>query len=460
MGPTRAREPRRARHAGTPSTTSGALTPKRTLTTRWCTDPDFLGAYSYLRPGGTPADRRRLQGELRPGLWLAGEYTSDRYPGSMQGAWFSGAAAADELLASGRAARADDSRPVLVIGAGLAGISAARVLADAGVPYRLVEAGSAPGGRVRTSYDLGGPVHLGAAWLHGTTDHPLTPLVDGKNSAWSGALFATDEGVEAGSLDEARKVLKRAALGAPRGRSIGDVVRAVAGTVPSSALAAAAAELSFTYGGALREVAARDGLEPFHLPGRDLLVTSPMDEAVDELVTDLHVEYGLRVRRVVYDRRYDRWTVVAGRQRLRATAVIVAVPLGVLQRRLEIRPDLPRGSWDALARLAPGRVAKVFAAFDEQWWQPGGHWYLAEVDGTVPVVPIWVDVTDLAGRPVLCGFTTGSDAMRLENLTPAQTRRMLGDLFTRYEHAFAVEDTPRSRQTRRSSACSALSPSA
>lgn len=57
---------------------------------------------------------------------------------------------------------------VLVIGAGMAGLAAARDLADAGVPVRVVEARDRIGGRAytnRTLCDI--PVELGAEFIHG-----------------------------------------------------------------------------------------------------------------------------------------------------------------------------------------------------------------------------------------------------------------------------------------------------
>ena len=67
---------------------------------------------------------------------------------------------------------------VVVIGAGLAGIAAARRLSDAGVAVTVLEAGPVVGGRARTDRRLGIPVHPGAAWLHGTDGHPLAALAD------------------------------------------------------------------------------------------------------------------------------------------------------------------------------------------------------------------------------------------------------------------------------------------
>jgi monoamine oxidase len=45
------------------------------------------------------------------------------------------------------------AKPVLIVGAGMAGLSAARSLADAGWPVRVVEACDRIGGRVYTNRD-------------------------------------------------------------------------------------------------------------------------------------------------------------------------------------------------------------------------------------------------------------------------------------------------------------------
>src|SRR5690348_16021294 len=62
---------------------------------------------------------------------------------------------------------------VLVLGAGAAGLAAARAAADAGADVLVLEARPEPGGRVRTRIVPGlGPIELGAEFVHG--DAPLT----------------------------------------------------------------------------------------------------------------------------------------------------------------------------------------------------------------------------------------------------------------------------------------------
>ncbi|HET6620470.1 MAG TPA: NAD(P)/FAD-dependent oxidoreductase [Dongiaceae bacterium] len=67
----------------------------------------------------------------------------------------------------------------IVIGAGAAGLAAARRLQDKSASFRLLEAKSHIGGRAVTdSVTLGTPIDLGAHWLHSPALNPLTPLVD------------------------------------------------------------------------------------------------------------------------------------------------------------------------------------------------------------------------------------------------------------------------------------------
>ena len=80
--------------------------------------------------------------------------------------------------------------PVIIVGAGAAGLGCATRLAQAGVPFMLLEAATRVGGRAHTSSwadgdsgdandadRAGGDVlELGATWLHGTEGHPLYEL--------------------------------------------------------------------------------------------------------------------------------------------------------------------------------------------------------------------------------------------------------------------------------------------
>ena len=69
---------------------------------------------------------------------------------------------------------------VLVIGAGCAGLAAARALAARGRSCVVLEGGPRVGGRAYTdSTSLGLPFDHGASWLHQADENPLTPLARG-----------------------------------------------------------------------------------------------------------------------------------------------------------------------------------------------------------------------------------------------------------------------------------------
>ena len=69
---------------------------------------------------------------------------------------------------------------VVIVGAGVAGLAAARALRQEGIPVVVLEAGSRAGGRAWTSRPplLDGPFDEGAQWLHDAERNPLAHLAE------------------------------------------------------------------------------------------------------------------------------------------------------------------------------------------------------------------------------------------------------------------------------------------
>lgn len=147
--------------------------PTASLVTRWDANPWARGAYSAMPPGVRPSVRRVIGSTLLGGrIALAGEYIDPAYPATVPGAVRSGRAAARLLADDG-----PSGSRVVVIGAGMAGLSAAADLARRGAEVVVLEASDRVGGRVRTDRAWGVPVEQGAAWLHGVRRNAALPLV-------------------------------------------------------------------------------------------------------------------------------------------------------------------------------------------------------------------------------------------------------------------------------------------
>ena len=71
---------------------------------------------------------------------------------------------------------AADRKKVIVVGAGMAGLAAAKKLTEAGLTVTVVEAKANVGGRVYTERSVDGiSMDLGAGWIHGPD--PSNPIV-------------------------------------------------------------------------------------------------------------------------------------------------------------------------------------------------------------------------------------------------------------------------------------------
>lgn len=343
------------------------------------------------------------------------------------------------LVAAGCRSAPRGEESVLVIGAGVAGLSAARALHDAGRSVIVLEARDRIGGRTATSEVGGAPVDLGAMYVHGTVDSPL-------------AAFCAAEGIELVPDEFGANPIFDAARGAPltggviklgmASRSFEARLDDLAAALPREASVADAIE-AFLEAGELNDEQARYAsfaitqlmlelndaapvdrmslhayltAEYQEYAGGDHVVPGGYVQVVEALARGLDVRTNEPVSAVSYDETGVVVRSASGEHR--GSHAIVTVPLGVLKAgKIEFEPPLPDLKQRAIDRLAQGHLEKVVLRFDEPFWKAHGAastiLYLAEELGDFPGFADWSAV---AGAPTLVCLFGGASARRLLDL--------------------------------------------
>ena len=397
----------------------------------WAADPDFAMTYSYLRAGGSPADRDALAAPWR-GLQVAGEATWSSAPGTMHGAWFSGERAARRVLAGEDGATPGGDLPVVVVGAGLAGIAAARLLRGAGRSVVVLEAGSVPLGRARGRSTPFGELLPGAMWLHGVDGHPLLSFVraagielvadswevkEGDPANVSSPVFTEDGLLPSefhGSEVERFFAIEAAlddgsAIDVPLGSRLLPILDGLEGVSRLVQETWFRTLYESLVAGSFSDLSLRHRHEEFLLGGADMMLASPLSAATGLLVDGIDVRLSSRV--VSVSPSATGWRVATLDGSLEASSVVLTPSLEVLER-LDVWSSFPAAMRSAASRIGRGREGKFFAVFEEAFWSPHRSFFLA-VPGS-PAGRVFVDASRVLGRPTLAGFAPFGDVERLE----------------------------------------------
>jgi monoamine oxidase len=250
-----------------------------------------------------------------------------------------------------------DSPDVVVIGAGAAGIAAARLLVAAGIAVTVLEARPRIGGRTVTVPLRAHPVDLGAHWLH---NGPINPLVrlgrergePLRRAPVDGHLFIRGRRGsrrERAALDRAFGIADRAMAGAARRREDRPAAEALPPMGPNGRRVAQVHGL--VSGRPLDEVSLHD------VPSMDyadnLFIAGGLGAYVGRLGRNLPVRLRAAVHAVDWSGEGVR--IESGAGSLRAKAAIVTAPMAVLQREaIRFAPALPPAVRDAIQGFTQG----------------------------------------------------------------------------------------------------------
>ncbi len=335
---------------------------------------------------------------------------------------------------------------ILIIGAGAAGLSAARELSAVGAQVNVLEARDRVGGRVYTMHDGSPvlPVELGAEFVHGK--HPA--LWEVLNE--TGARFCEvterhwyfENGVLSKSHDFWSKLsaLMDLMKSEEPDRSFKDFLQSLPddeNTRRAKALASryvegfhAARIDRIGVRGLIRANEAEDEVEG----DRSFRILGGYNTLMDAL-REQAAEHGaiFRLNTIVKELRWDKQHVQAvcmnreSSETFTASRVVITLPLGVLQAdgdhsaSLRFLPELPEKKRTAIRLLEMGQAIRIVLRFRSRFWEKldisgtGGREDLEQlgfIHYPEAPIPTWWTLLPIRA-PMLVGWTGGSDAEKL-----------------------------------------------
>lgn len=325
---------------------------------------------------------------------------------------------------------------VIVIGAGISGLTAAQRLKAAGLDVLVLEARDRIGGRVHTSVAWRGPaIDVGASWIHGAgSGNPIAMLAKQVGARLASTAYENAEAYdgEGGELSESHS------------RQLDAIQRQVAAAISErdrrreqSLRALVYAELDYQDRPALEQrmidFALNGTYEHEYGAAADKLSATWFDsgeafEGPEQLFLDgyqvlsKHLAAGLsiKLRHEVSSVDYQGAsgvTVQTNQGAFSAHHVVVTLPLGVLKSgRVSFIPALPTSKRAAIEGLGVGVLNKCCLLFPQTFWNGRVDW-LNQLprQGKAGQWTEWVSFARPTGRPVLMGFNAADFGRKIES---------------------------------------------
>lgn len=259
---------------------------------------------------------------------------------------------------------------IVLVGAGAAGIGAARRLRALGQDFVHLEAKPTIGGRCVTDRaTLGAPVDLGAHWLHSPLQNPMKDFADQHGIRYAKTALAggmTQDGrfltgaEEAACLAHIEACFDRITAAGQKGLDIAvaDLLSDAAGDPWHNAFLA---ELVAKQGVTADRCSTLD-FSRYVWEGDDLPVTDGYGSILAAVAGDLDITCDTPVTRIDWSGR-DSIRITTANGIIKAKRVILTVSTALLADSIDFHPALPSWKRDAIADLPMGSCNKVALRF-------------------------------------------------------------------------------------------------
>lgn len=343
---------------------------------------------------------------------------------------------------------------VVVVGAGLAGLVAARQLLSMGFRVLVLEGRDRPGGRVKTRKMKGGDgveamADVGGSVLTGINGNPLgvlarqlgLPLHKVRDICPlylpSGELV--DVGVDSKIEASFNKLLDRVcklrqsmieenkSVDMPLGEAL-ETFRLVYGVAEDQQermlLDWHLANLEYANATLLGNLSMAywDQDDPYEMGGDHCFIPGGNEIFVHALAENLPVFYGNTVESIRYGS--NGVLVYAGDKEFHCDMALCTVPLGVLKKgAIEFYPELPQKKKEAIQRLGYGLLNKVAMLFPYNFWGEEIDTFgrLTEDSSTRGEFFLFYSYSSVSGGPLLVALVAGDAAERFETLSPTDS---------------------------------------
>lgn len=319
-------------------------------------------------------------------------------------------------------------KTVVVIGAGISGLAAARKLKDKGFTVIVLEAQEKVGGRLRTDRSLGVAFDEGASWIHGPNGNPITNL-----ASQSGAnTFLTDDDnvsvfdidgspysdiMLTSSEDQFNNALNAVTNAGNQNQSFETIFNSLYPTQANNRLwkYMLSAFLEFNTGGDISKLSSTYFYDDEEFNGNDVIITNGYDKVTDFLAQGLDIRLNARVTSIDYGS--QKVKVTTGGDIIEGDYVIISVPLGVLKNNvINFNPALPTDKATAINKTNMGNVNKFLFVWNSPFWDTNLQ-YIGYTPETKGKFNYFLNVKKFANANALMTFAFGDYATVTESMS-------------------------------------------